>query len=62
MFGRIGHEFQCLERSEKNWNVYKDKARIPMFLERYGQNSIVWKDKKRIPMFGKIRPEFQCLE
>ena len=31
MFERIGPEFQCLEREGDNYNVWKDRARIPMF-------------------------------
>ena len=31
MFGRIGQEFQCLEGYRKNYNVWKDRARIPTF-------------------------------
>ena len=31
MFGRISSEFQYLVRYGENSNVWKDKARIPMF-------------------------------
>ena len=37
MFGRIGPEFECLERQGKNSNVLKDKTRMPMF-GRIGHN------------------------
>ena len=30
MFGRIGQEFQCLERYDKNSNVFEAEVRIPM--------------------------------
>ena len=30
MFGRIRKEFQCVERQDQNFNVWKDRARIPM--------------------------------
>ena len=35
MFERIGLEFQCLQTWGQNSNVYKTRARIPMF-ERMG--------------------------
>ena len=31
MLGRIGSEFQCLTKYGQNFNVRKDKIRIPMF-------------------------------
>ena len=31
MFGRIRSDFECLEGSDQNANVWKDSARIPMF-------------------------------
>ena len=31
MSGKIRPEFQCLEREGDNYNVWKDRARIPMF-------------------------------
>ena len=52
MFGRIRSEFQCLERQGENSNVWKHKARIPMF----------GKIKSEISMLGQIRPEGQCLK
>ena len=51
MFGRIRSEFQCLVGYGENSNVWKDKARIPMF-----------GNKIRIAMFGKLKLEFQCLD
>ena len=34
MFGRIGQEFQCLEEKDQNYEVWKDRVRIPMFGRR----------------------------
>ena len=31
MFGRITSEFQCLKGLGQNFNVLKDRAKIPLF-------------------------------
>ena len=31
MFIKRGPEFQCLEKENKNYNVWKDKIKIPVF-------------------------------
>ena len=59
----------AVEGYDKNFNVYKDRARIPMFiitrpefqwLEGWSQNSNVHKNRARILICIKI--EFQCLQ
>ena len=52
MLGEIRPEFQCLEGSGENSNVWKNN----------GRNFSVLKDKVRIPMFGRIRSHFQGVE
>ena len=60
MCGVIRPDFQCLEEQGQNFNVWKDRARIPVFrrirpkfqcVEELGQNSNVWKDKVTNTMF-----------
>ena len=52
-------------------NLYKNRARIPMFgrirslfncFWKYDQNPKVLKNKIKKPMCTKIGPEFQCFE
>ena len=63
-FIKRGPEFQCLKRTNKNYNVSKDTARIPIFrrialqlrcLQGSHKNSKVLKNKMINPIFRRIR-------
>ena len=59
---QIGSEVQCFfERKDHNSNVYKDRARIPMF-GRIRSEFQCLKKLSRIPVFGRITSQLQCLQ
>ena len=51
---KIGPEFQCLEGKDKNSNVYRNRARIPMF-GRIRSKTNVYTNRTNIPVFRKLR-------
>ena len=66
----MGLEYHCLNGEGQNSNVYKNRARIPVFertgpeyqcLKGQGWNSNVYKNKARIPVFERKGPEQQSL-
>ena len=71
VFIRIRTEFQCLNRYDQNYdiyksegqnsNVFKDKIRVSMFI-KIGREFQCWKDKVRMPIFIKIGTEIRLLE
>ena len=62
MFIKRGPELKCLERGNKNDNVWKDKIKIPVFAKIRSELECLFKKCTTILMFGRIRSQFQSLD
>ena len=62
MFIKRGPEFQFLEKENKNYNVWKDKIKIPVFAMIRSELECLLKECTTFLMFGRIRSQFQSLD